>query len=581
MGKFAILVKRHRLAIGFAILTTVIVAFPQIYFRVDQKEIYQGIELLPDSPWSPRVREIQDDNTGFGSIYYKDGKGNPYLFQPLGSMTVGYMGRVFGLDINNTFLLSRFVLTFLSFILIYAFVLVLSGDRLVAISGALALLLADSVMSYYGIVEIFKGVSPDSFLRIARPVNPAMIYILFFGFLLSFWRFYRSKSWKDGILSVILLGLNFYNYFYSWTFIYAFGGVLVLVLAIQRKWREVLTLSYVFLGAILTLIPYAWNLYKASQHPSYEEASMRFGVVLTHAPLFIGFVALCALVVYVFSFPKEDKERYVFGLALLLTPLVTMNQQIITGKVLQAAHYHWFFHKPLAFIFVLVLAFYWVSKMGLDVYRKYLASALIIGSIFTGVFIQTNSYLYDMQDGGEVLVERQKYGPAIEWFNTYVERGSVVLANNEASHITVIYTPLDLFYHRAGLYSLAATKGRLLEQLFTFYRLRSVDALDARELFFNERAYISWNIYGMHYRELLGSYESIPDEEIEEIAALYKSTLSISMAKWLEQVLSKYEVEYLVWDKVEDPLWRLNQYSFLKEVAVFGDLAIYSFKLRR
>ena len=83
--------------------------------------IYQGIELLPDSPWSARVREVQDGHPNFGSIYYKDGKDNPYLFQPLGSMAVGYMGKVFSLDINNTLLLSRFVLTFVAFFLIYGF----------------------------------------------------------------------------------------------------------------------------------------------------------------------------------------------------------------------------------------------------------------------------------------------------------------------------------------------------------------------------------------------------------------------------------------------------------------------------
>ena len=103
-------------------------------------------------------------------------------------------------------------------------------------------------------------------------------------------------------------------------------------------------------------------------------------------------------------------------------------------------------------------------------------------------------------------------------------------------------------------------------------------AKDAPEIFFREREHISASIYGMHYRELSGAYEAIPDEKIEEIILLYEKTLSIPTSEWLKQKLEKYEVEYLVWDKKSDSLWRLDQHPFLKEVAVFGDLAVYSFK---
>ena len=152
-----------------------------------------------------------------------------------------------------------------------------------------------------------------------------------------------------------------------------------------------------------------------------------------------------------------------------------------------------------------------------------------------------------------------------------------MFGNDETSHIAVIYTPLNVFYHRAAIYFLSATEARLFDVVFSFYRLRGIDANNARETFFAERSYISSNIYGMHYRELLGSYGAIPDEKIEEILAVYMETLSVSTPEWLEDVLAKYEVEYIVWDKKNDPSWQLGKYSFLKEVAVFDDIAIYQF----
>ncbi len=578
--KFNEIISRHKIAIILAILASIIVAFPQIYFRIDHGDdgIYQGIEMLPDSPWSARAREVMDGHPNFGAIYYQDGKDNPYLFQPLGSMVVGYTGKALSLDINNTILLSRFVFTFAVFLLIYGFVFLLSKDRLAALSGATVLLLGQSALSYSGLSDLLHGRSPEDFLNIARPVNPAMIYIFLFGFLIAFWLFYKNKKWTYGVLSAVLLGLNFYNYFYSWTYLYAFGGILILFLLVRKKWQEALKITAVFLGALVVAIPYGINLYNATLHPAYQEAALRNGVIQTHAPLFVGFVVIAALAFFLWKFPREDKEKYFFGLALLLAPFITMNQQLLTGKVLQANHYHWFFHKPIAVIFVLIIIFYFLYRRKLDFYRKAFAVLIITASLATGMFVQAASYLYGKNDGGKVAIERQKYGPVMKWLNENAEKEAVVLANNEASHLTVIYTPLNVFYHRAGMFSLAATNGRLLDTLFTFYRLRGVSAKDAREIFFAERGYISTNIYGMHYRKLLGLYEAIPDEKIEETVTLYEKTLAAPASDWLKQMMDKYEVEYIIWDKKNNPTWDLDQYGYLNKAAEFGDLAVYLFR---
>ena len=572
----------HKLAILLAIVISIITAFPQVYFRIEHRNdgIYQGIELLPDSPWSPRAREVQDGHPNFGNIYNKDGKDNPYLFQPLGSMVVGYMGKIFSLDINNTILLSRLVLPIVTFLLIYSFVFFMSRDKFAALCSAAVLLLADSALSYFGIKQLLHGVSADNFLRMARPVNPAMIYIFFFGFLTSFWLFYKKldQRWLYGIISTVLLGLNFYNYFYSWTYLYAFGGILVLILLIQKKWKEALKITSVFLGALLIAVPYVINLYNASLFPSYEEVGQRLGIIFTHGPLFVGFTVIIALGVFLLVFPKEDKKRYFFGLALLLTPFITMNQQVITGRVMQSNHYHWFFHKPIAVIFVLIVIFHLLTLFKSRFYKEMLVTLIIISSVFIAVFTQVYSYSYDNRDGGQIAIERQKYGPVMEWLNKNAEKEAVVFGSNETSHLTVIYTPLNVLFHRAlCCTTLSATKSRVLDILFLFYRLRGVEGESVLEVFTNERKIVSTQIYGIYYRKLMGSYEAIPDEKIEEIAELYKETLFIPTSEWLRQILTQYEVEYIVWDKENDPDWQLEKYSFLKEVAVFNDIVIYQF----
>jgi len=580
MERLKHLIWEHKGAVILATLVSLMVAAPQIAFRYEHRSdgVYQGIELLPDSPWSSRVREVMDGHPAFGSIYYKDGKSDPYLFQPGGSMTVAYMGEAFGFDINNTILLARLVLTFITFLLIYAFIVLISGDRLAALAGTSVLLEADAVMNLSGIKNLLHGISPSDFLSIGLPVDPAMLFIPLFAFLIAFWLFYKNRDWRFGVASTILLGLNFYNYFYSWTYLYAFGGFLVLLLLLKRDWREAVRIGSVFAGALLLAIPYGINIYRAAQYPIYAEVGERFGIVATHAPLFIGLIALGALVMFYLWFPRGDKQKYLFWLALLLAPILTLNQQILTGKEMQSAHYHWYFHKPLAVIVTVILIFYLLNRLKTTWYRVALAILMVAGSFAVGVFIQTDSYLHNRGDyGGTAALQQQRYGPVMQWLNRSAMKEDVVLGNSDISYLVTIYTPLNVFYHRAAFMSLAATHERLLDSLFTFYRLRGVGAADAQKVFFAERGSISSSIYGIYYRQLSGSYEAIPDEKLGEILAAYQKTLATPTPAWLKQEMAQYEVNYVVWDKKNDPSWQLQKYQFLKETAVFGDIHIYRF----
>jgi hypothetical protein len=572
----------HAAAIILAAITAFIVAFPQLYFRFEHRNdgIYQGIELLPDSPWSARVREIQDGH-GFGSIYYKDGKSDPYLHTPLGSIIVAYLGEAFILNINDTILLSRLALSALAFLVIYFFVYLISKDRLASLASASVILLADAILDYSGIprlwTETWQGIPPSSFLEIARPVYPLMIFVPFFGFLASFWKYLRQSDWRWGLLSAVILGSSFYNYLYLWTYLYAFGALLVLIYFFQKKREEIKKTFYVLLGALLLGIPYAVNLYRAQAHPFYEELGARHGIVFSHEPTFVGAMVILSLVAFFALLPRQDRDKYAFSLALLITPFLTLNQQVITGRILQEGHYHWYFHKPIAVIFLIVAIFHFLARRDWHFYKKTLATLIIATSFATGVFIQAASYFsdYEGRDGGYTAIERQKYGPAVKWLSENVPKETVVLANNEASQMVVIYTSLNVFHHRSAQLFLAASEERLLDAVFTFYRLGGVGTSGAEEAFKADIKNISANVYGIYYREALGSYGAIPDEKFREILARYQKTLETPTSIWLRDIFRKYEVEYFIWDKSKDPAWDLDRLNYLEQVAEFGTMAIY------
>ncbi|MDP3990735.1 MAG: hypothetical protein Q8P63_00275, partial [Candidatus Nealsonbacteria bacterium] len=131
------LLKNHKWAIIFALIAVIITAFPQVYFRYDHQDIYQGIESLGATEKMPRIREVMDGHPTLSSPYLKEGKDGPYLNNLLGSNIIGYLGKIFSLDFNNTILLSRLIFPVFAFIIIYGFVLLLSKNKLAALTSSI------------------------------------------------------------------------------------------------------------------------------------------------------------------------------------------------------------------------------------------------------------------------------------------------------------------------------------------------------------------------------------------------------------------------------------------------------------
>lgn len=566
------MLKNHKWAVILALAAVIITVSPQVYFRYDHQDIYQGIELIGGTEKMPRVREVQDGHLPpTSSPYLKEGKEDPYIRPPLNAIIIGYLGKVFSLDFNNTILLSRLLFPFLLFLIIYGFVFLLSQDKLAALTSSLMIFLGRELISRNGFWQLWQGAGGDDFLPFFRPVVSSLIALFFFAFLLFFWLFWERRQWRWGILSLAVLGTTFYEYFYTWTFLYAFLGAFLLILVWLKRWSDFKRILLIFWGGALMGIPYFWNLYQASLHPNYQEVTRRYGLIESRQFL-LGFLVFLVLAVFLLFFPRKWRERYYFCLALLMAPFIALNQQLITGKMVQSGHYHWHFHIPLAIIFLLVIFFAWVSGRKWSFFRKASAVFLIGINFYAGIFFQSVSYTAVENE----MVENQRYGPVMDWLNQNARKDEVVFANADTSHLVVIYTPLNVFYHLGeGINCLAVSHQRALDALFSFYRLKGVKKEEAQKVFFEDRGEISHRVYGLYYRELTGSYKGIPDEKIQEIVQKYRESFSVSDSEFLRQIFDQYQVKYAVWDKKQDPAWQLDRYPFLKKRAEIGDFILY------
>ena len=569
--RFPEILSNHRLAIFLAFLVATIVASPQIYFRYQSKNTYQGIDLAntPEEKfYLARIQEAKEGHFNLSGSFFKEGKKDPYLQPPLGEILVALLGKIFFLNLNNNILLARLLFSFLAFLLVYAFALLVSKKRLIALSSSTAVFLSDVLISrqgFFRFLKILKGESPTTnFLNFSRPVHPQIDFLFFFSFLTLFWLFYTKKHWHWGILSVLVLGLSFYVYPYLWIFLYAFLGIFLLILFFQKKWAEIKRIIFISLLGILIGIPYFLNFYKLISHPNFADLFNRLELIETRQP-FLPLLAPILLIIFLVLFPKEPRERYFFFLALILTPFLVYNQQLITGRDIQPFHFWFYFHVPLAIIILMVILFSLFPRNFVKL-KKVFSLLIIIFSIWTGIIIQRGSY----EEHKIQALETQRYGPILEWLNKNTQKEEVVFSDPEISNLIPIYTSLNVFYATPPDY-LAASKERLIDVVFLFYRLEGLEGEKASETFLKDRAEISGRIFGVYWREKKGDFGAISDEILYSLSYQYQDFLKIP----LDKILTKYNIKYVIWDNQNYPNWFLDRYPPLRKVYEKGNIKIF------
>ncbi|MFH0805611.1 MAG: hypothetical protein ABIG88_02525 [Patescibacteria group bacterium] len=576
MKKFLQILVNHKWAIVLAVLVGIIIVFPQAYFRYDNKDIYQGIEInlggADEAFYLNRIQEIRDGHFSLGNSCWIEGKDLPYLQPSLSEKINALTGQFFGLNLANTVLLERFLFPIIIFLFIYVLVYFLTKRKITASMAAVVVLLSTELTSPRILWNLLIHQMPDRSLPFSHIISPQTHLLFFFGFLLFFWIFLENKKWIYGIISSIILGLSFYTYPYTWTFLYTFLGILIIIFIYRKMWPEIKNIILISLGGVIIASLYFWNIFKAMQYPLYSEISLRFGIVKTHLPQ-VGLTVLILLILFLFFFPRLEEKKYSFFLALVLAPFIVLNQQIITGMAMMPDHYHWYCHKPLALIIIIIIIFSQIEKRIKKHFFKKIFIISLVGLIlfvnfYNGILVQNKVYNIHK----EPAIENQQYGPVFEWLNNHSQKDEVIMTNNYVSRLVVIYTSLNSVTNLGSAhYYLAADENQLWQRMFLEHRLNGLEGEEAFKIFSKDRIYISGEVYGEYYRKSYKGHENIPDEKIYSIAEEYKKSLDIP----LKDILRKYQVKYLIWDTNADPNWSIDKYSFFEQVYQVKDIKIY------
>ena len=151
------------------------------------------------------------------------------------------------------------------------------------------------------------------FIDYGRPMTPQISVLFFYGYLLCFWKYLHEKRRWLGIASTLILGVSFYVYFYTWTYLLAFNAFVFLLALIRKDWDQAKKVMGVSIAAAIVGIPYLTHTLAVSRHPFYAELGPRFGFVSSRVP-FISKTMIAAAVLFGATYrylPSRTKSFFV------------------------------------------------------------------------------------------------------------------------------------------------------------------------------------------------------------------------------------------------------------------------------
>lgn len=258
--------------------------------------------------------------------------------------------------------------------------------------------------------EIFNwyylfSISPLNYCRLINPQFSGMfLFISIAGIFLLIKEDSKIKTKIAGALIFLLsVYIGYKIYFYVWSFIGSFSLIVFILCMVFKKWKEAIVLGiFVILGIIKVITSFKDLLISENAIEMMYSYTSSYTVILSPAVV-ISFVFLI-LFFYQRRLFKKNHSEVIVGISSLLSIIICMNQQIITGKIVQPWHYEIFFNPVFLLIGIGIFLKYtnWHNKIlnkleetlrGSYILEPFLYLLIIIFFFVGGLFLFFNYFL--------------------------------------------------------------------------------------------------------------------------------------------------------------------------------------------
>lgn len=423
-------------------------------------------------------------------------------------------------------------------------------------------------------------------IALARIPSPGFNFVAFEALLCFLLLYLQSGRRRFAVLAALSLGSLFYLYPYFWTFWVAGLGVFLIggyVTKIPIRARGVLGVSLA--GCVLGA-QYIWTTLQAGHRIDYMQTVERIGLVHTHFPSGFLIVGLGLLTLGVTGLAL--KKRFIRGnattlllVSLSIAAIVAVNQHLVTGQNIEfSSHYQ----LPSVYVFTLTGAYLLSQRARMRVRRVRGVSVLVL--IVVALYAVHGAYQFVTLslDSTPEDAAIQAYTPIFNWLSAHTQRDSVVFANELVSQYIPVYTSNNVYDSGYGILFFLSNGEAEQRFIINHYWSTFTPAYIAE----HERS-----IFGAGYLDAYAHQTSentvrtflrLPPRSVPRISPDAIERV-MTEAKTLQEepfskALATYRADYIVWDTVADPSWRIDRYPFATLKYRSGAIAIYAVDAR-
>lgn len=506
---------KHIIAIFLAIFSGLVMVGPQFFFMKSLGDEYRGIYMMKsdaETHYLSRMQEYYDGN-GIGNAYYLEDKNSfPNIFYGISESLLASPGKLLNISVPNLNLFYKFSLPIISFLLVYYLCFRLTGKITWSLVGASIIIMGNILTSIPDILNLLKfNTIYSQFSIFSRPVNPQFSSILFFTYLISLFNAFCYEKKNWYIFSTVLFGLSFYIYFYSWTFILCLNVCLAFVVLFNKELKK--EFRYILFVTLGGLLLGLRTVIEILTVKMHPFSVDLQGIydISSRAPI-LSMAGLFVSFAYCWYFLNEkDHKKEDYFLLGMLVASFVAVNQQIVSGVSIQTGHYHWYFNVPIFITILVYVF--SKKLYIYIKEDYVN---IIGVIVIVVSIYSSvfvQYSSYSNNKSEVYL-KQGYEIVFKWFRENTLKNSVVLADEDMSELLPVFT-----------------SNNVIE-----------------------------NLYG-------GLYLIDPNRR--------SFTREVALSDLKKNKPLKYKIDYIVWNKSNNPDWKVDKFKGVKQVINLGNYSIY------
>lgn len=300
------------------------------------------------------LREVYEGNYALSNPYlseYKNGDVPPLMTFPV--YAVGFLGKALPIDLQTFIILIDFLVPALIFGAAYLMFMALLNSPRPSILGAFMLVMTPQLLflpqlwqylkelplRLYGIIPSVLVTAHGSFGTFGRTLHPKFAYVFLLLALYWFFLALMKRSIRHTVFSIVAGSIVSYTYVYTSTYLYTvLGSCFLIALALRERWY--IRISLITLGSILAAsLPFWLNVFftQSAGHHRMTWGELQRGPTLTSDVLLL--LACVAISLLLWRRKIISNRIMMVCTALPASSFICMNQQVITGIVVEPWHY--------------------------------------------------------------------------------------------------------------------------------------------------------------------------------------------------------------------------------------------------